>query len=50
MEPLPKDCPRQLGELINACRSFDAFHRPTAGGIISLCHSKSCKIKKNFVK
>lgn len=35
MEPLPKDCPAQLGELINACRSYDAFQRPTAGGIIS---------------
>ncbi|XP_031420999.1 mixed lineage kinase domain-like protein isoform X2 [Clupea harengus] len=34
MEPLPKDCPRQLGELINACRSFDAFHRPTAGVLV----------------
>lgn len=31
-EPLPKDCPKQLGELINDCRSYDSFQRPTAGG------------------
>uniref|UniRef100_A0A673X6Q0 Mixed lineage kinase domain like pseudokinase n=1 Tax=Salmo trutta TaxID=8032 RepID=A0A673X6Q0_SALTR len=31
-EPLPKDCPKQLGELINDCRSYDSFYRPTAGG------------------
>uniref|UniRef100_A0AAZ3SHW6 Protein kinase domain-containing protein n=1 Tax=Oncorhynchus tshawytscha TaxID=74940 RepID=A0AAZ3SHW6_ONCTS len=31
-EPLPEDSPKQLGELINACRSYDSFHRPTAGG------------------
>ncbi|KAK3536067.1 hypothetical protein QTP70_026468, partial [Hemibagrus guttatus] len=31
MEPLPHDCPRQLMELINACRSFEAFTRPSAG-------------------
>lgn len=32
MEPLPTDCPQQLKELINACRSFEPFQRPTAGG------------------
>lgn len=37
METLPTDCPHQLGELINACRSYDAFQRPTAGGILSSC-------------
>ncbi|XP_062403275.1 mixed lineage kinase domain-like protein [Sardina pilchardus] len=34
MEPLPEDCPRQLGELIDACRSYDAFQRPTAGVLV----------------
>ncbi|CAM4735230.1 unnamed protein product [Leuciscus chuanchicus] len=32
MEPLPTDCPKQLKELINACRLFEPFQRPTAGG------------------
>uniref|UniRef100_A0A671K6F5 Protein kinase domain-containing protein n=1 Tax=Sinocyclocheilus anshuiensis TaxID=1608454 RepID=A0A671K6F5_9TELE len=32
MEPLPADCPKQLKEFINACRSFEPFLRPTAGG------------------
>lgn len=32
MEPLPTDCPKKLKELINACRSFEPFLRPTAGG------------------
>ncbi|XP_026990918.1 mixed lineage kinase domain-like protein [Tachysurus fulvidraco] len=34
MEPLPTDCPSQLRELINACRSFDAFQRPSAGVLV----------------
>uniref|UniRef100_A0A8C7JHD0 Mixed lineage kinase domain like pseudokinase n=1 Tax=Oncorhynchus kisutch TaxID=8019 RepID=A0A8C7JHD0_ONCKI len=33
-EPLPEDSPKQLGELINACRSYDSFHRPTAGVLV----------------
>lgn len=32
MEPLPTNCPKQLKELIDACRSFEPFMRPTAGG------------------
>lgn len=31
-EPLPEDCPKPLEELINACRAFDSFQRPSAGG------------------
>ncbi|CAN9499024.1 unnamed protein product [Ophioblennius macclurei] len=30
-EPLPDDCPKALGELINACRVYDSFKRPSAG-------------------
>ncbi|KAG8012373.1 E3 ubiquitin-protein ligase RFWD3 [Nibea albiflora] len=30
-EPLPDDCPEQLGRLINDCRAFDNFQRPSAG-------------------
>ncbi|XP_031657216.1 mixed lineage kinase domain-like protein isoform X1 [Oncorhynchus kisutch] len=33
-EPLPEDCPKQLGELINDCRSYDSFQRPTAGVLV----------------
>ncbi|XP_051545525.1 mixed lineage kinase domain-like protein isoform X1 [Myxocyprinus asiaticus] len=40
IEPLPSDCPRQLEELINACRSFDPFQRPTAGVLVD----KLCKL------
>ncbi|CAB1323445.1 unnamed protein product [Coregonus sp. 'balchen'] len=27
-------CPQQLGELINDCRSYDSFYRPTAGVLV----------------
>ncbi|XP_041693032.1 mixed lineage kinase domain-like protein [Coregonus clupeaformis] len=33
-EPLPEGCPKQLGELINDCRSYDSFQRPTAGVLV----------------
>lgn len=33
-EPLPPDCPSTLQCLINRCRSFDTFERPTAGVIV----------------
>ncbi|XP_067292400.1 mixed lineage kinase domain-like protein [Pseudorasbora parva] len=36
MEPLPIDCPKQLKELINACRSFEPFLRPTAGVLVDM--------------
>uniref|UniRef100_A0A4W3H981 Protein kinase domain-containing protein n=1 Tax=Callorhinchus milii TaxID=7868 RepID=A0A4W3H981_CALMI len=31
-EPLPDDCPKDLRELIDECRSFDPIERPTIGG------------------
>uniref|UniRef100_A0A3Q0T1F8 Mixed lineage kinase domain like pseudokinase n=1 Tax=Amphilophus citrinellus TaxID=61819 RepID=A0A3Q0T1F8_AMPCI len=31
-EPLPDDCPAELGQLINECRDFDSFQRPSGGG------------------
>ncbi|KAL4642106.1 mixed lineage kinase domain-like protein-like [Arapaima gigas] len=34
MEPLPDDCPKNLGSLINTCRAYDPFHRPTAGVLV----------------
>ncbi|CAM4735228.1 unnamed protein product [Leuciscus chuanchicus] len=36
MEPLPTDCPKQLKELINACRLFEPFQRPTAGVLVDM--------------
>ncbi|XP_030282794.1 mixed lineage kinase domain-like protein [Sparus aurata] len=30
-EPLPEDCPKPLGDLINACRAYESFQRPSAG-------------------
>ncbi|KAF4095360.1 mixed lineage kinase domain-like protein isoform X2 [Onychostoma macrolepis] len=36
MEPLPTDCPEKLKELINACRSFEPFLRPTAGVLVDM--------------
>ncbi|KAJ7998023.1 hypothetical protein DPEC_G00218240 [Dallia pectoralis] len=33
-EPLPEDCPKTFEELIDACRSYDGFSRPTAGVLV----------------
>lgn len=33
IEQLPDDCPSQVKELINGCRSFEPFQRPSAGGM-----------------
>ncbi|XP_069757242.1 mixed lineage kinase domain-like protein isoform X2 [Narcine bancroftii] len=33
-EPLPSDCPEDLCELIDECRTFDPFERPKAGAIV----------------
>ncbi|KAM3870206.1 mixed lineage kinase domain-like protein [Diretmus argenteus] len=33
-EPLPDDCPKSLGDLINACRAYDSFSRPSAGVLV----------------
>ncbi|XP_007902867.1 mixed lineage kinase domain-like protein isoform X2 [Callorhinchus milii] len=33
-EPLPDDCPKDLRELIDECRSFDPIERPTIGAIV----------------
>ncbi|KAK2867516.1 hypothetical protein Q8A67_025633 [Cirrhinus molitorella] len=36
LEPLPPDCPKKLKEIINACRSFEPFLRPTAGVLVDM--------------
>ncbi|XP_078066411.1 mixed lineage kinase domain-like protein [Mustelus asterias] len=33
-EPLPDDCPRDLVELIDECRAFEPFERPSAGAVV----------------
>ncbi|KAL6106208.1 mlkl [Pungitius sinensis] len=33
-EELPKDCPPGLARLIDDCRAYEAFHRPTAGALV----------------
>ncbi|XP_062856087.1 mixed lineage kinase domain-like protein isoform X2 [Trichomycterus rosablanca] len=33
-EPLPSDCPSELKKLIDDCRSFDPFQRPSAGVLV----------------
>lgn len=40
-EPLPDDCPEALRHLIDACRAYDSFQRPSAGGKYNLCHMLS---------
>nr|XP_020490581.1 LOW QUALITY PROTEIN: mixed lineage kinase domain-like protein [Labrus bergylta] len=34
VEPLPDDCPEPLGNLIDACRAYDSFLRPSAGVLV----------------
>ncbi|XP_005946794.1 mixed lineage kinase domain-like protein isoform X2 [Haplochromis burtoni] len=38
-EPLPDDCPAELGQLINECRDFDSFQRPSAGVLVDRLRS-----------
>ncbi|XP_044211856.1 mixed lineage kinase domain-like protein [Thunnus albacares] len=38
-EPLPDDCPEPLGCLINACRTYDSFQRPSAGVLVDKLRS-----------
>ncbi|KAK7891080.1 hypothetical protein WMY93_023043 [Mugilogobius chulae] len=39
IEPLPEDCPKALGDLINACRAYESFHRPSAGVLVDKLRS-----------
>uniref|UniRef100_A0A3P8UQX3 Mixed lineage kinase domain like pseudokinase n=1 Tax=Cynoglossus semilaevis TaxID=244447 RepID=A0A3P8UQX3_CYNSE len=38
-EMLPEDCPESLGDLINACRAYDNFQRPSAGVLLDKLRS-----------
>ncbi|XP_029290597.1 mixed lineage kinase domain-like protein [Cottoperca gobio] len=45
-EPLPDDCPKELGDLINACRAYDPFHRPSAGVLLDKLQSVVTQLEK----
>lgn len=32
-EPLPADCPGALRSLVDSCRAYDSFRRPSTGGV-----------------
>ncbi|KAM9753736.1 mixed lineage kinase domain-like protein [Menidia menidia] len=34
LEPCPPECPESLAELIDACRAYDGFQRPTSGVLV----------------
>ncbi|XP_060932731.1 mixed lineage kinase domain-like protein [Limanda limanda] len=38
-EPLSDDCPEKLADLINACRDYDSFQRPSAGVMLDKLRS-----------
>lgn len=48
-EPLPDDCPEPLGHLISACRAYDGFQRPSAGGKLA-AGVTSCADLKLFME
>uniref|UniRef100_A0AAR2IUU6 Protein kinase domain-containing protein n=1 Tax=Pygocentrus nattereri TaxID=42514 RepID=A0AAR2IUU6_PYGNA len=51
MEPLPNDCPIQLKELINACRSYEPFQRPNAGDSLGSIYVQVVKTDQlNYIK
>ncbi|KAM8750441.1 mixed lineage kinase domain-like protein isoform 1-T3 [Acanthopagrus schlegelii] len=45
-EPLPEDCPEQLGNLINACRAYESFKRPSAGMLVDRLRSVVAQLEE----
>ncbi|XP_035859548.1 mixed lineage kinase domain-like protein isoform X2 [Sander lucioperca] len=45
-QPLPDDCPKPLGNLINACRAHDHFQRPSAGELVDKLQTVLGKIEE----
>uniref|UniRef100_A0A3B5MSP2 Protein kinase domain-containing protein n=1 Tax=Xiphophorus couchianus TaxID=32473 RepID=A0A3B5MSP2_9TELE len=45
-EPLPADCPESLGEMINACRAYESYHRPSAGVLVDKLRSVLVQFEK----
>ncbi|XP_026220325.1 mixed lineage kinase domain-like protein [Anabas testudineus] len=45
-EPLPDDCPAPLKDLIDACRAYDSFQRPTAGVLVDKLRSVVAQLEE----
>ncbi|KAI3371461.1 hypothetical protein L3Q82_023565 [Scortum barcoo] len=45
-EPLHDDCPDTLRELIDACRAYDSFQRPSAGVLVDKLRSVVAKLEE----
>ncbi|XP_037622273.1 mixed lineage kinase domain-like protein isoform X2 [Sebastes umbrosus] len=45
-QPLPNDCPEELGRLINDCRHYDGFQRPFAGVLVDKLQSVVAKLEE----
>ncbi|XP_044049928.1 mixed lineage kinase domain-like protein [Siniperca chuatsi] len=45
-EPLPDDCPEPLGHLIDACRAYDSFQRPSAGVLVDKLRSVVAQLEE----
>lgn len=46
IEPLPEDCPKALGDLIDACRAYESFHRPSAGVLVDKLRSVVAQLEE----
>ncbi|CAJ1055910.1 mixed lineage kinase domain-like protein isoform X2 [Xyrichtys novacula] len=46
MEPLPDDCPQELGSLIIDCRAYDSFKRPSAGLLVDKLRSVVAQLEE----
>ncbi|XP_054476216.1 mixed lineage kinase domain-like protein [Anoplopoma fimbria] len=46
-EEVPEDCPEGLGLLINACRAYDGFQRPSAGVLVDKLQSVVDQLEKS---
>lgn len=48
-EPLPDNCPKELEQLINSCRAYSDFERPSSGGK-NIITSNTLANNSNFIK
>ncbi|KAM7003208.1 mixed lineage kinase domain-like protein [Tautogolabrus adspersus] len=46
VDPLPEDCPEPLGNLIDACRAYDSFLRPSAGVLVDKLRSVVAQLEE----
>uniref|UniRef100_A0A3Q4BT01 Protein kinase domain-containing protein n=1 Tax=Mola mola TaxID=94237 RepID=A0A3Q4BT01_MOLML len=44
-EPLPDNCPEALRQVINACRDYDSFKRPSAGELVDKLRSTVAQLE-----